>query len=146
LPRGMAEHEKTFKKIGAAYNTLSENIEVALPVLMKHINDKRYSFVGEQPSSGVYQLKPVGWACSEIVHAHVEAHLLKTFCHSREGHPLAYSFIRHCGGLDKWWGTRKGKLLAELQLEAMEWVMKQERPKLEVTFESEEAWKEALKG
>ncbi len=65
LPEGSSEAEllKSFQKIGEAYDTLSANCEVALPALMKHIDDRRYSFVQEQPGSGVFRKKTVGEAC-----------------------------------------------------------------------------------
>jgi hypothetical protein len=50
-----------------------------------------------------------------------------------------------CGGVKKWWKGRKGKPLAELQLEGIEWALRQKRPE---NFDSEKQWaqaKEALR-
>lgn len=139
---GVNEEElrESFKKVEEAYNALSKNIATALPVLMKRIDDKRYSFVAEDPSSGVYTIRTVGHACRAIVRHHVEVHWKETKRSVTEGRPREHapSFISDLG---KWWETRKGRSLAELQLEAMEWVMTLKKPDF---FQSEEAWKDAL--
>src|SRR5262245_54811468 len=49
LPKGLSEsilYEKQ-KRIAAAYDKLSANIEDALPIIAKHVNDERFSYVHE---------------------------------------------------------------------------------------------------
>jgi len=144
LPEGVSKstiYERQ-KNVGPAYDKLSTNIEVALPILAKHVNDERFSYVYVQPSSGVYKTESVGGACSSIIHAHVEVHQQYTRkSRDDEGRSDSFSFIdAGCGGTNKWWKTRKHKTLAELQLEGIEWVLRQEKPEY---FKSDEDWTRA---
>jgi len=56
LPTEVSESSLIEKqqKIAAAYDELSANIAVALPVLVEHVNDKQFSYVYENGVSGVY--------------------------------------------------------------------------------------------
>jgi hypothetical protein len=74
LPKGVNASTLNLNTIQLAYDKLSANIEDALPVLAKHINDTRYSYVYIQPRSGVYLTESVGGACTEIILAHVEVY------------------------------------------------------------------------
>jgi hypothetical protein len=147
LPKSTDEGELWRKqaKIKAAYDKLSDNIEIALPVLMKHIHDDRFSFVYEElyGTSGGYLKESVGGAFREIIAVHVEVNKEYTTRWNYDGDtPHRPSFILNgCGGFGKWSKTRKGKTLAALQLEAIEWVMKQKKPKY---YKSEKDWKTAL--
>jgi hypothetical protein len=132
------------EKIRKAYNSLSDNIEVSLPVLVKHTDDDRFSYVYEDiGTSGVITKASVGWACYQIIEAHVEVyskHVTKTDSASI---PRCPSFLlEECGGIDKWWEGRQKKTLAELQLEGVEWALRLEKPRL---FKSNEEWAEAKK-
>jgi len=147
LPKGVDARTLMEKqeKVKLAYDKLSENIEDALPILAKHIDDERFSYVYIQPRSGVYNTASVGKACSEIILAHVEVyhrHVEKSVGDTA----LSLHFIfEGCGGLDKWWKTRKKKTLAELQLEGIEWILRQKKPDY---FKSGRDWaraKESLK-
>src|SRR5262249_46201214 len=124
------------------YNKLSANIEVALPILAKHVNDERFSYVYVQPSSGVYLTQSVGGACSSIIHEHVEVyHRYTRRPRDDEGRSDSLFFIHAgCGQINKWWKTRKQKTLAELQLEGIEWVLRQKKPDY---FKSERDWARA---
>jgi hypothetical protein len=131
-------------KIKAAYDTLSDNFEVSLPVLVKHADDERFSYVYEDAGTSCAFVKgDVGWACCRIIEAHVEVY--------REH--LEYedpSHILRCPSFigDKWaevrrWSKgRQGKALAELQLEAIAWALRQEKPRY---FGSKAEWARALK-
>lgn len=141
LPEGV--DEKTLRrkqgKITAAYQALSDNIEVSLPILAKNVNDRRFSFVYTS-ISGAITTESVGGACSDIIFAHVEVYRRHTTRPDFSGIPRCPSFIGERGGFEKWWESRKGKSLAELQLEGIEWVLRQDKPK---EFESEEEWAKA---
>jgi hypothetical protein len=125
-----------------AYDRLSDNIEAALPVLVKHAHDGRFSYVHEDFYSGACITADVGDACREIIEAHVEVYQP---CIERtlDGIPQSLSFIDDaCGGTAKWWKARQGRSLAELQLEACEWVLRHKKPSY---FTSGKAWTRALK-
>ncbi len=127
------------KKVEAAYARLSDGIEVSLPVLMKHIGDEPFSHVADNPFSGSIIKVSVGGACADIVREHVEVYHGHTEGLEAGDRPTSLWFISDCGGMEKWWQSRKGKPLAELQLEAIEWVLRHERPK----YKSEKEWAES---
>src|SRR5262249_47224906 len=83
----------------------------------------------------------VGNACGEIIEHNIEVQWEKTTSYYGEGGPKRLSFIEHCGNLDTWWRIRKDKSLAELQLESIEWVMKQKMPQY---FKAEKEWQSSL--
>jgi hypothetical protein len=144
LPKGLEEdvlYERQ-KKIEAAYNKLSKNIEVALPILAKHLDDDRFSYVYEVGPSAVYQTMSVGGACARIIYAHVEVYQEHVTTWDGEKRHSLWFIFDHCGGIDKWWKRRKGKTLAELQLEGIEWALRQKKPK---HFESDKEWAKAKK-
>jgi hypothetical protein len=132
------------KKIKAAYDQLSDNIEVALPILVKHSDDERLSYVFEDTgTSGVYAKASVGDACRRIIEAHVEVYRRHATRLDFASVPRCPSFINdHCGGINKWWKRRKDRTLADLQLEGIEWALRQKKPRL---FESKREWAEAKK-
>jgi hypothetical protein len=147
LPAGVREADlyDRQRKIAAAYDALSDNIEVSLPVLAKHVPDKRFSYVYEETAgtAGGYLQESVGGACRDIIGQHVEVYHRHTTRYVFEGLPRSLWFINDgCGGVEEWWKTRKGKTLAELQLEAIGWVLRQNKPK---EFKSEKEWAKALK-
>lgn len=135
--------EKALAKIRAAYDTLSDRIEVSLPVLAKHVEDERFSYVYEDVgTSGAFVKSSVGGACEDIVQAHVEVYRRYLERLDESDIPRCTSFIAECGGVRKWWQGRKGKTLAELQLEAVEWALRQKKPRY---FKSKADWTRALK-
>lgn len=144
LPRGVntkSLHE-TQKCIAAAYNELSDNIESALPVLMKHINDRRFSYVYEEGISGTYHTAEVGIACYRIIFAHVNIYSEPVTKYDSDGRSKSLYFIEDgCGGLEKWWKGRRGRSLADLQREGIEWARRQPKP----DYFSERQWASAKK-
>jgi hypothetical protein len=131
------------RRIKEAYDTLSDNIAVSLPVLVRYCEDDRFSYVFEsEGTSGVIAKADVGSACSQIIRAHVEVYRRVVTRHDFAGIPRCPSFLTASGGIKKWWRSRKGKSLAELQLEAIAWARHQKRPKL---FESNREWTAAKK-
>jgi len=145
LPKGVSELAliETQAKIKAAYDELSDNIEVALPALAKHVEDERFSYVYQDPISGVYLTDSVGDACSDIIVEHVEVYRKHVTSYDEEGRQRSLWFIEdECRGIDKWWKSRKGKTLAELQLEGIEWALGQKKP---AHFTSNKKWAAAKK-
>jgi hypothetical protein len=134
---------KKQEKIRRAYNELNANVEAALPVLIKYIDDERFSYVYEDGWSGAYVKQSVGGACREILFGRVELYHQHTTSWSGPPFSSLESFIyKERGGLEKWWQKRKGKPLADLQLEALEWAIRQPQPK---HFKSKEKWDKAVK-
>ena len=133
---------KQQEKVEIAYDRLSANVEVALPVLVKNLGDKRFSYVYEIGWNGCFKKASVGTACYRIIEANVEAyHRHVSFCDGNSP-PRSLHFIwDEAGGTKKWWEKRKGKPLADLQLETIEWAMRQPQPKY---FPSEAKWKKAV--
>ena len=131
LPNGVSESSlwENQKPIAAAYDELSANIEVSLPVLMAHAADKRFSYVYEDGISGVYECATVGGACIGIIVAHVEVYHTAVRKYDADGRSKSLWFISdECGGVEKWWKDRRGRSLADLQLEGIEWAMRQPKP------------------
>jgi hypothetical protein len=132
---------KVVAKIRKAYDTLSDNIQVSLPVLVKHANDERFSHFCESP--GAFPKVSVGAACHEIVEAHVEVYLRYVERDDQDGRRIYHpSFIWKCGGVAKWWTSRKNKTFAKLQLEAINWFLRKKKPR---SYKSQKAWAKALK-
>ena len=145
LPGGVTESKlyDTQRKIGSAYNKLSAHIEDALPVLAKHLEDRRFSYVYEDGLGGVYLTATVGTACRRIIEAHVEVYReAVTTEPDGDGRTESLWFLDDgCGGIEKWWKGRRGRKLADLQSEGIEWALHQPRPK----FFTKREWARAQK-
>jgi hypothetical protein len=134
---------KQQEKICGAYDSLSDNIEASLPILVEHVGDDRFSYVYEDVgTSGVITKASVGEACRQIIEAHVEVYRQEVTRTDFASIPRCPSFIGACGGVKKWWKSWKEKTLAELQVEGIEWARQLNKPRL---FESEEEWTKAKK-
>jgi hypothetical protein len=144
LPEGVTNGtlRERQQKIAAAYNKLSDNFESALPVLVQHVNDRRFSYVYEDGVSGVYEKATVGDACRRIVEAHVEVYHEHVRGFDETERARSLWFLEDRGGVKKWWKGRQGNSLAELQREGIEWVLRQKRPG---HFRTEEEWAAAKK-
>ncbi len=135
-PKG--QDKKALMEIQKAYNKLSDNIEVSLPVLVRNAHDDRYSYVREEyGTSGAFVKASVGYACRQIIDVHVEVHQCHTTKPDFASIPRSISFILACGGYKSWLKDRKGKTLADLQLEGAEWALRQEKPR---HFASDKEW------
>ncbi len=134
LPRGLRESDliRIQQPIRKAYADLSDNIEVALPLLVEHANDKRFSYVYES-ISGAFVKASVGSTCRRLVYHHIEVYgpHVRSFGGSgtpgEPPFPRKPAFIADAGGLEKWAASRKEKSLAELQIEAIEWAIRFEK-------------------
>lgn len=105
-----------------AYRKLTKNFQAALPHLVEHIDDKRYSFPREHPSSGSYENQSVGDACRSII----DRKLL-----------LRNPMVTDSRGISVWlslpidrrWFQRvRGMSLFEMQLDSLDWLLKQPPP------------------
>jgi hypothetical protein len=138
------EIQKQQEKICRAYDSLSDNFEISLPILVKHVDDDRFSYVYEDVgTSGVIVKASVGFACLQMIDVHVEVYRREVTKPDFAFIPRCPSFIfEECGGVKKWWQSRKKKTLAQLQLEGIEWALRLKKPRL---FESDEEWNKAKK-
>jgi hypothetical protein len=132
LPKGVAESslEKSQRPMREAYNALSDNIEVALPLLVKHCKDERFSCVYEDKISGTFNRLSVADACRAILTAHVDV-FQQAVAKPSDGEGRKYRMrfdYPPTGDFDKWWEDRKTSSLADLQLERIEWAANQPQP------------------
>jgi RNA polymerase sigma factor (sigma-70 family) len=93
------------------------------------------------PGNGVTLKVSVGGACRKIIDAHVELRTYATGSRDGSGPPHEASFLEECGGIKKWWKTRKNKTLAQLQLEEIEWMLRRKKPASYTTKE----WAEKMR-
>jgi hypothetical protein len=117
-----------------AFRQLTRNFSESLPILVEHLNDKRFSYPREHPTSGVFYNQTVGDACREIIQGKV---LLTG---------LSFVDSRDIGvwvdvPIDKNWYRDVSKMtLYEMQVDAIDRLLKQPKPE-RVTAEQ---WKNGL--
>ena len=113
---------EALKPVQKAYTNLTRHFMVSLPLLVESIDDARFSFPQEHPSSGVFENMTVGDACLRIIERKIllqnpqviDARGIAVCCHLP---------------IDKEWYSRaKGKSLFELQLFALNWLLRQPPP------------------
>ena len=122
-------------KVEDAYRQLTKHFAVALPVLIEHLEDDRYSFPTEHPSSGVFQNQSVGHACRSIIQRKL---LIRnpTLTDHRE---IAVWIEMP---IDAEWYNRVSKMsVFEMQIDAMDWLLKQ--PKIPGV--PEQQWNDEMK-
>ncbi len=125
----------SLEKVEAAYRQLTEHFLLALPLLIEHLDDDRYSFPTEHPTSGVFQNQTVGQACRNIIQRKI---LLRnpTFIDHRE---IAVWIEMP---IDSTWYNRVSKMsLFEMQIDSLDWLLKQ--PK--ITGVSDQQWNDEMK-
>lgn len=113
--------------VKAAYDNLSLHFSDALPSLIGSLNDHRYAYYQEVPSNGAFVCADVAAACNNIVSAHIEIYRRELTLLDPTGVPRSVHFLSAMGGVKKWYAARKEKSLFELQLEAVDWALKQPR-------------------
>lgn len=125
------------KPIVEAYNELSRNIDVALPLLAESFSDDRFSYVFEV--NGPYHIQTVGEACQRIVSTHVNVYRRTIRKADATGHWITLLSYEPdpIYGKDLSWARRA---LKDLQLERIDWACRQQKPK---KF-SDEEWQAAL--
>jgi hypothetical protein len=116
---------KALADVKVAYDSLSSHFPESLPSLIGGLADRRYSYYQEVPSNGAFVCHDVGHACYEIISAHIEVYDLTLL--DRTGVPRTVHFLSAMGGVKKWYDSRKGRDLFDLQLEAIDWALKQPR-------------------
>ena len=128
------QERESLKKVQTAYRQLTKHFILALPVLVEHLDDKRYSFPSEHPTSGVFQIQTVGDACHSIVQRKL---LIRNpvFIDTRD---IAVALEMP---IDGEWYKRVSKMsLFAMQVDSIDWLLKQ--PK--ISRVSDEPWNEAM--
>ncbi len=120
-------------RIEKARQTLYEHCEDALPALIDGSTDSHYSMTWMSDSYCGNMC--VGEVCLEIVASQLEAyrHYMSLYT---KGEYYGYRFVPRLGSaigdeltdarkkeIEEWWRGRKGKTLAELQIEACDWAI-----------------------
>jgi len=108
--------------VKTAYKKLTNNFQAALPHLVEHIDDKRYSFPREHPSSGYYENQSVGDACRSIIDRKL---LLRNPMVSDSRDIAVWLSLP----IDMQWFQRvRGMSLFGMQLDSLDWLLKQPPP------------------
>jgi hypothetical protein len=128
LPKGLSESglRKSQQPIADAYNELSANIEQARTVLEAHQNDERFSYVYEEGISGVYECASVGRACSRILDEHINVYREPVTKRDEEGRRKSLWIEESKEPRPA--AKTPGSTLADLQLEGIEWALRQTQP------------------
>ena len=140
LPQGtsLSSLAKEQQPIADAYNQLSDNIEIALPLLGASLRDPRFSCVFENGYTGGYYCQTVGNLCGSIVDAHLNVYHPLVTKHDGSGHAFSLSYEPKAGtSIDTELWQRS---LSDLQLERIEWARIQPQP----DFFTEVEWKKAV--
>jgi hypothetical protein len=108
---------KAQQRIKAARQALFENIEDSLPYLVEALDDKRYSMTiawgeGENTSND-----SVGKVCRDIIKEYLEVYRDKMKFNELRWHFYNYPISK------KWYEKRKGRSIAKLQIEAIDWAI-----------------------
>ena len=117
------DERKSLEPVVDSFRQLTQHFLASLPILIEHLDDKRYSYPREHPTSGVFENQDVGDAC----HAIIQGKILLTnlsFIDDRDiGVWVELSF-------DKDWYQHVSKMnLYEMQVDAIDRLRK--HPKLE---------------
>jgi len=119
---------KSLADVKVAYDQLSTHFPESLPSLIAGLPDKRYSYYYEVPSSGSFICDDVGRACEHIIRSHIEVFRGYLTVLDLTDVPRSVDFLAATGGAEKWYRARMNKPLFELQLEAIDWALKQDAP------------------
>ncbi len=126
--------EKAQEKVDAAQRELAALGKDAFPVLIEHLDDQEYS---QTFITSLLQDFSVGQVCFMLIESQV--HLTGTGYGARvgadgESHAYPRYFAQYCGkdwytqeGVRLWWSEHRHLSLREMQIEALEWAIAQER-------------------
>jgi len=65
------EERKSLEPVKEAFLQLTRHFHASLPLLVEHLNDKRFSYPREHPTSGVFYDQNIGHACHAIIQGKV---------------------------------------------------------------------------
>jgi hypothetical protein len=118
------------KHIDAARRALHDNFDEALPFLVEALDDERYCMTIDWAEGDAYYNYSVGDVCRYVIRRWLEVYRDK-ISFSGPGHWNRYTYRP----ISKdWWQARKGRSLAELQIESIDWAIERRRaePKADV--------------
>ncbi len=128
-----AEYRERFEKCLAAFDAITEYQEVAFPLLVAHLDDKRHSI----NFANHYEGNSVGDACYWIMHYQLRDHPdnYSAYGYSRLGrdgkdHPKPYwsgTPFDDAGGLREWILANKELNYTEMQIKCLEWLLAGEK-------------------
>jgi hypothetical protein len=101
----------------------------AFPTLMKHSEDRRFSFCRESAGSGAMRAWHVGKACELIIESQLDVYDKVGF--DQQMFPNYFDNVVKGKKFDAWWKAHREETLADLQIEAFEWAIQQETNLLE---------------
>jgi hypothetical protein len=115
------DERKSLEPVVTAFRELTKHFRASLPILIEHLDDNRFSYPREHPTSGFFENQDVGDAC----HAIIQGKILLT----------GMSFIddRDIGvwvelTLNKeWYNEVSNMTLYEMQVDAIDRLLKRER-------------------
>jgi hypothetical protein len=129
------QEREALEPVKEAYANFTKHFVAALPYLMESIDDKRYSYPQEHPSSGVFEHQSVGDACQSIIQRKVLLRNRSVI----EGRGIA---VWHDLPIDNDLYSRAKRMsLFEMQVDALNWMVKQGPPSFGV---SRAEWNEEL--
>jgi len=120
---------KGLEVVKVAYEKLASHFEIALPSLISGLRDRRYSYYQEVPTNGAFVCHDIGDACYDLISRRIEVYRGSLEELDETGVPRSPDFIDAQGGVEKWYASRIGRLLLDLQLEAIDWALKQPKDK-----------------
>ncbi len=113
---------KAQQRIQAARQALYDDIENALPYLAQAFDDKRYCMTINWADGDAYYNESVGDICRDVVASRLEIY------RDEIGFNDAAQWNRYNFPITKeWLEKRKGRSLAELQVEAIQWAIDRSR-------------------
>jgi hypothetical protein len=111
------------KRIGAARQVLHDNFEESLPFLIDALDDDRYCMTINWADGDAYYNYSVGRVCRNVIASKLEVYRTTiSFMGPQHWHRYDYRPITK-----EWWRVRKGRSLAELQVEAIDWAIQQRK-------------------
>jgi hypothetical protein len=118
------------KRVGEAWDTLIAKNDEALPYLVKHFQDDRYSFTEKRAGHGGSNLS-VGFICQIIFESQIEVYESHVPYEDR-WKPHFVAGLGAPQGLqpkvfDPWWSKHQHKNLHTLQIEAVTWAIEHEQ-------------------
>jgi hypothetical protein len=130
------------KKVSEAWMKLRALAPRSFPFVFDHLADNRYALT--EDAGDFEENYSVGFLCRDILVSHLQPDTWghKEFGTSFKRRPNQPDYVEHFGLLDprsarQWWKTRKDLSLRDLQIEVLQWVLKEEE-RLTETYTDED--------
>ena len=120
-----------------AKDSLSDLGKSAFPILLKHLDDQRYSKTGW---TAIEYNQSVGDVCSEIIVGNVDligmTFKVRTGADGKYHGCPTYFFTLVGSDIEQWWQKNKHKSLKQMQIDVLKWRIKEEN---KIGFPDEES-------